>query len=251
MMRIKKPAIFILLAFILLAGCQSQSNSSAKTKTLKSQRILPLEYKGGKLPVLILLHGYGSNENDLTSLAHRFTPKFLVYAIQAPIQLRTDAYAWYHLQFESGHVSKFDTIGSLDAIKLLSNFIADLKDDESAKSSEVYLFGFSQGGMMSLEMAIRHPEQVTGVLSVCGMLAGDSLTYHAANPDLCQIPVFSMNGEFDTVVLPEQSGSIKNILGKCPDVFIKDYPCKHQITSDMLRDSDWFLRQLCNHHQSN
>ena len=50
-------------------------------------------------PLLILLHGVGSNEQDLIGLAPALDPRFFVVSARAPITLGYGAYGWYHVQF--------------------------------------------------------------------------------------------------------------------------------------------------------
>jgi hypothetical protein len=49
--------------------------------------------KSTKMPVLILLHGIGSNEKDLFHLADKLHPQMLIISVRAPIQLDKGAYA--------------------------------------------------------------------------------------------------------------------------------------------------------------
>jgi len=46
-------------------------------------------------PLLILLHGYGSNEDDLFSFAPELPEEFLIISARAPLTLGVDSYAWY------------------------------------------------------------------------------------------------------------------------------------------------------------
>ena len=57
--------------------------------------------KSAKPPVIILMHGIGSNEKDLFSFANQLPDSFLVISLRAPIKLGNDSYGWYHLSFEN------------------------------------------------------------------------------------------------------------------------------------------------------
>ena len=58
--------------------------------------------KSAKPPVIILMHGVGSNEKDLFAFANQLPDSFLVISLRAPILLGKDSYAWYHLTVENG-----------------------------------------------------------------------------------------------------------------------------------------------------
>ena len=61
--------------------------------------------KQSKPPVIILLHGYGSNEQDLFAFANQLPDSFLVISAQAPNKLGNDSYAWYPLDFSTGKLA--------------------------------------------------------------------------------------------------------------------------------------------------
>src|SRR5689334_2129116 len=48
-------------------------------------------------PLLILLHGYGSNEQDLFGLAPYLDPRFLILSLRAPYELMPGGYAWFEI----------------------------------------------------------------------------------------------------------------------------------------------------------
>ncbi|MEJ7606278.1 MAG: hypothetical protein WKF37_08415 [Bryobacteraceae bacterium] len=54
---------------------------------------------GRPAPLLLLLHGVGSNEQDLMGLAEKLDPRFFVISARAPITLQRGSYAWYKIQF--------------------------------------------------------------------------------------------------------------------------------------------------------
>ena len=58
--------------------------------------------KSAKLPVLILLHGIGSNEQDLFSMANQLPNQMLIISARAPYTLSQGSYAWYHMDLSSG-----------------------------------------------------------------------------------------------------------------------------------------------------
>jgi len=69
---------------------------------------LSLEYKIqepkvilDKNPVLLLLHGYGSNEEDLFSFATELPDNYYIISARAPYDLHYGAYAWYAINFDA------------------------------------------------------------------------------------------------------------------------------------------------------
>ena len=59
----------------------------------------PLHKDSETPPLLLLLHGVGSNEEDLFELGQYVDPRFFIVSARGPITLMPGAYAWYHVQF--------------------------------------------------------------------------------------------------------------------------------------------------------
>ena len=52
-------------------------------------------------PTIILIHGYGSHADDLFSFAPYLPNNHTIIAIQAPLSLGLNSYAWYPLQMDA------------------------------------------------------------------------------------------------------------------------------------------------------
>ena len=57
--------------------------------------------KKGELEVIFLLHGYGSNDDDLFSLKEFIPSNYIIISLRAPISLGFGSYAWYSINFEN------------------------------------------------------------------------------------------------------------------------------------------------------
>ena len=69
---------------------------------------LSLEYKIrepkiklDKNPLLLLLHGYGSNEEDLFSFATELPDEYYIISARAPYDMQYGSYAWYAINFDA------------------------------------------------------------------------------------------------------------------------------------------------------
>ena len=125
--------------------------------------------KSEKPPVIILLHGFGSNEEDLFSFANQLPDKFLVISARAPITISPGSYTWYEVEFSTGKPSyKFEQ--EEVARKKLIQFIEQVKEKYSPGCKEIYLIGFSQGAIMSYSLGLTKPDLVTGIAVMSGRL---------------------------------------------------------------------------------
>src|SRR5918911_2974181 len=79
----------------------------------------------GAPPLLILLHGYGSNEHDLFGLAPYLDPRFLIVSARAPYTLMPGGYAWFELGWTATGIT-IDFQQAERSRKLLIGFIAEV-----------------------------------------------------------------------------------------------------------------------------
>ena len=54
---------------------------------------------GTRPPLLLLLHGVGANERQMTGIAPAFDPRFVVVSVRSPLPMGPDAFGWFHVTF--------------------------------------------------------------------------------------------------------------------------------------------------------
>ena len=79
-------------------------------------------------PLLILLHGYGSNEHDLFSFAEELSKDLLIVSAQAPISIGNGGYAWYSINFDDINGKFSDLKEAREALDTIAGFIDDIKN---------------------------------------------------------------------------------------------------------------------------
>jgi len=142
-----------------------------------SQKTIPNLYyifkepkiKSAKPPVVILMHGVGSNEKNLFSFANQLPDSFLVISLRAPIELGKDSYGWYHLRFENGKPIS-NPIEAETSRLMIIDFINNLKNKHAYNEKRVYLCGFSQGSIMAYSVGLTVPEKIKGIAIMSGRL---------------------------------------------------------------------------------
>lgn len=123
-------------------------------------------------PLLLLLHGYGSNEQDLFSFAEELPKEFFIISVRAPISLAFGGYAWYDINFTDAQ--KFNNKEQAhSSIQLIRQFIAQAIEKYKLQPNEVWLCGFSQGAILSNALALQHPDEVKKVIMLSGYTALD------------------------------------------------------------------------------
>jgi len=148
----------------------------------------PTAERAGR-PLLVLLHGYGSNEGDLFGLAPHLPLQPVIASLRAPLRAGP-GYAWYDLQ---GATTESRSEGADAAARGLLHWL------DGVQATSVGLLGFSQGGAMSIHLMRHAPERFAFAVSLAGfVVAGDA----PADARLAAIapPVFWGRGTHDTVV---------------------------------------------------
>jgi len=149
--------------------------------------------------LVVLLHGYGSNGQDLIGLAPYWTR-----ALPNTIFVSPDAfspcemgfgYQWFSLQswLPQDMLKKAEIVGDQ-----LNTYLDELLERYQLDDSRMALVGFSQGTMMSLFVAPRRKKSIAGVLGYSGaLLGGEALK---DNPEAAKMPIHLIHGDIDPVV---------------------------------------------------
>lgn len=223
-------------------------NTVAQSITKPSAPSLYYVYKEPKIksanpPVIILMHGVGSNEQDLFSLAPQLPDSFLVISLRAPITLSKDSYAWYHLTFENG--KRIGNAIEAEASRLMIiQFINQLKTKHAFNEKRIYLCGFSQGSIMAYSIGLTVPEKIKGIAVLSGRLLEEVKPQIAAKEKLKNLKVFVSHGTNDGIInVSEAREAVTYIktLGLTPTY--KEYPEAHTISAAMLSDMLQWLKK--------
>lgn len=188
-----------------------------------------------KPPLLILLHGVGSNEKDLFSFASHLPVKFLVISARAPIVLGQSSFAWYQVDFSTGK-PVYNQAQEKESRETILKFIDELKEHHSFDEKEIYLVGFSQGAIMSYSVALTHPEKVKGIGILSGRLL-EEIKPFIKTEQVSRVNVFISHGIQDPmlpVAYAEEASSYLKSLGVTAN--FKKYAEGHGINQEMLTD---------------
>ena len=154
---------------------------------------------GDPTSLVILLHGYGSNGQDLIGLAPYWTqdlPQTVFVAPDAPTPCDMGfGYQWFSLQ---SWAPLSLLAGAEKASAYLNGFIDELMEKYKLPAAKVALVGFSQGTMMSLYVGPRRREKLAGIVGYSGgLLGGEGLIGQSS---ISRPPIYLVHGEMDTVV---------------------------------------------------
>lgn len=112
--------------------------------------------------LLVLLHGYGSNEQDLLSFTETLPENWLIVSFRAPLETPYEGFSWYDINFMSIE-ERVNVPQAQEAEKALIEAILDISNQYGLTENQTHLAGFSQGGILSYALALNHPQLFTKI----------------------------------------------------------------------------------------
>ena len=196
-------------------------------------------------PLLLLLHGVGSNENDLFGLAPYLDERFLIISVRAPNTLGSGSYAWFDVDFTPrGPV--IDPAQAEASREALIDFIGEAITAYGVNPNQVYMMGFSQGAIMSASVALTRPDLVAGVALMSGRILPEIQSLMAAPEELEGLPILVVHGVADTILPINHGHASRQLLASLPvELTYHEYPIGHEVSQESLADvSSWLSAQL-------
>ncbi|HEX8635941.1 MAG TPA: dienelactone hydrolase family protein [Pyrinomonadaceae bacterium] len=193
-------------------------------------------------PLLIALHGYGSNKNRMMREARSLAPAgFAVAALQGVHQhLREPKEPGGALRYGFGWLTNFHPEDSVAVHHgALLDLIDQLAGEGVADPARVFLLGFSQTCALNYRFAFTHADRLRGVVGICGGLPGDWETgerYHNM-----QAAVLHLAGARDEFYPPDRVADYAaRLSARARDVEFRSYDAGHELTPAMRADvSAW------------
>lgn len=219
----------------------------AEIKDLKNSDNLVLHYlvRAPKVPsskkkAIILLHGVGSNEQDLFGLSEHLPTEFYIISPRGQFTLGLGRFGWYNVDFSSGSpvINAPEELLSRETIR---KFISQVK--EKYNLDEVYLGGFSQGAIMSFSVGLSYPKEVSGLICLSGRVLEGIQHSITKNEDLKSLKVFLAHGIQDGTLPVQYARQAKAFLQNLGlQLTYQEYNMGHQINGEILRDLDGWLK---------
>lgn len=154
-----------------------------------------------KAPLLIMLHGYGSNEEDLFAFADDLPDELLIISVRAPYPMAPYGNAWYAIHWQGSTNGKFsDDDQAVISREKIVQFLDEILEEYSVDADNVTLVGFSQGCILSLAVALSYPEKIKNVIALSGYLNKDILKEGFEKNDFSNLSVYSSHGTADQVI---------------------------------------------------
>ena len=191
----------------------------------------------GPFPTLILLHGWGASAHDLLGLAPMIHEgRALVLCPQGPVVVPFGAgergYGWFPLnpglppnpeEFRHGAA-------------LLRRFVEQARGRYPIDPEAVVVGGFSQGGSMAYELALRDAAHYSGVMGLSTWLPAPLVDDLPRLPEQRELPVLMIHGTTDQVIDVERARESREALRQFGvGITYREFEMGHEIRPDALR----------------
>ena len=233
------------LALTLLAGA---AHADARLHT-----DLPLSYleqtqgDARNQPLVIFLHGFGSNEEDLFGIKDALPSTWTYLSARAPMPVDPHGYRWFTKTADDADYNG-ETADLQRSAKLIEDFVTQATAKYHTRSDRVFLVGFSQGAIMSYEVGLRQPQLVRGIAALSGSVLPVLKAELKPDVRLNKLAIFIGHGTLDQA-LPYASATRANEvltgLGLKPE--FHGYPgMNHTISEVEVQDLKAWLEKSLN-----
>lgn len=200
-----------------------------------------------KAPVVILLHGYGSNETDLFELSTTIDERFLVFSIRAPFAGKEIGYSWYDLAFLPNKQTTCNYKQLIESKAKVLSFISNACKVYGADSTKVFLMGFSQGAILGYDIGLTTPKKIAGVMALSGKLLEETQNAKLDTKAIGKVNYFIAHGFSDNVIDVKEAEKANEFLKSkgIKDVVYKNYEMPHSLSGAEFNDiKKWLKKQI-------
>jgi phospholipase/carboxylesterase len=204
-------------------------------KSLDPKRII-----GGNAPAVILLHGRGTDENDLLGLSEYFDDRLAVFSIRAPYPFEYGGFTYFNLLDDN----TAEPVMFMESYKRLMKFTDDVAALPEIDPKKIFLLGFSMGTIMAYAMSLTHPEKFAGVVAQSGFVREHPELHFQWNA-LDRCPFIITHGVYDPVIPIDAARTTKEMFSRSNAKFeYKEYPMGHEISGESLSDVCGWMKTM-------
>ncbi|GAA4237794.1 alpha/beta fold hydrolase [Postechiella marina] len=196
-------------------------------------------------PLLIMMHGYGSDENDLFSFANELPEELFIISVRAPYPMQPHGNAWYAINFDAEQGKWNDNVQAASSRDLIAKFIDEIVTKYPVNKNNVSLLGFSQGSILSYSVALSYPEKVKNIVALSGYINHDILPENK-NQDYSNLDFYCSHGSVDQVIPVDwarQTTPFLNLL-KIKNTY-SEFPVGHGVAPQNFYElKDWLSKRI-------
>ena len=195
-------------------------------------------------PLLIMAHGYGSNENDLFSFSRDLPDKLTIVSIRGDVNIQNIGYAWYDINIEFNGNKTYDIEKAIESRDKVADCIEKCTEIYNTDKNNVTLLGFSQGSILVNAVALTYPEKVKNVIAFSGVV--DPNIINLSSKSLKNLSFYISHGTLDEVLPYNLSKESLKFLEKNNLNFVfEDFPVGHGVSPENFKSMlSWLTKKL-------
>ena len=210
-----------------------------------------IEIQTGSKPAasIIWLHGLGADGHDFEPIVPELKlakPVRFVFP-HAPVRPVTinqgmRMRAWYDILQLGGGPE--DEAGIRASQRMIEKLISEEKG-KGLPAAKIVMAGFSQGGAIALQTALRYPERLAGVLALSAYLPRAGSLQSERSPANQDIPIFMAHGRYDDIIPLRRAEESRRLLESAGyRVEWHEYPMPHSVCAEEIADIAAFLARI-------
>lgn len=193
-----------------------------------------------KYPAIFLMHGMGSNEEDMLSMVNGLEQQFFIFSIRGGLK-QGPGFAYFNIEgYGKPYRKAFD-----EAVDSLISFINYASNNYAIDLNQLYLMGFSQGAILSMTLGLILGEKIKGVMALSGYIPSFVKNeYNLKSVD--KMSLFISHGKLDKA-LPYEWGAANYEYFKAlgADVTFKTYEEGHTVSLQNFNDfKKWLFHSI-------
>lgn len=217
-----------------------------KTADLSLHHLIKPSTKTEKAPLAIMLHGYGSNENDLFSFAGELPEELFVISVRAPHPMQPSGNAWFAIHWNNTDGKFSDENQARESRETISRFIDEAVAAYPVDPDNVTLIGFSQGTILSYAVSLSYPEKVKNVVALSGYVNEDLIKEGYWKNDFSHLSFYCSHGTQDQVLPVQWARRTKPFLDnlKIENVY-SEFPVGHGVApQNFFELQEWLKKRV-------
>lgn len=191
-------------------------------------------------PAIFVMHGIGSNEQNILSLVDSLEDTFYIFSVRGHLS-QPPGFAYFTIQgYGKPNREVFD-----HGISRLTSFVDYAVEQYPLDHRHLYLLGFSQGAIVSMTLGLALGNRIKGIIALSGYIPGFVKEEYDIKP-VDHLSLFISHGEFDNI-LPYEWGveSHEFFQGLGAQVTFQAYPEGHTVSLKNQQDfTKWLLSDL-------
>ena len=185
-------------------------------------------------PLLLMVHGFGSNEEDLFSFSRALPSELTIVSLRGPVNIQNMGYAWYDISIDFKGNKIYDTQKAIDSRNKIVKCIDMCVSMYNTDKNNVTLMGFSQGSILVNAIALSYPKKINNVISLSGGIDPNIIDLSKSN--LNKLNFYISHGTQDEVLPYNQAKeSLDFLKNNNIDFEFQSYPVGHGVCPENFK----------------